>query len=332
MRFGLKNAPAIFSRIVVAAFKVYILKFLEVYLDDWTVFRLVKHHIAILRLMLDTYRRHQIALNLKKCTFLIPFGNLHGHVVCKQGVMVDPAKVVVILNLEVPLSVKQLRATLGHTGYYRMFIKSYAQIIAPMEQLLKKDATYCWNYDCRKILDVLKEKMASVPILVFPKWDEYDFKVILKLGRLNAGPNHLSQIETGEEPKNLEEGLPHAQLFAVCVADDHFEDIIHFLTTGTTPKEYSVQQKMELVVCATKFSVIAGHLYKTGNDEILRRYVPKFERGQILAEGHGGAVGGHYSGHAMAQNILCTGLWWPTLHQDSKAYCRACDICQRTGK
>ena len=40
-----------------------------------------------------------------------------------------------------------------------------------MEQLLKKDATYCWNDDCRKSLDVLKEKMASTPILVFPKWD-----------------------------------------------------------------------------------------------------------------------------------------------------------------
>ena len=76
MSFGLKNAPAIFSCIVVGAFKEYILKFLKAYLDDWIVFGLVKHHVAILRLMLDTCRRHQIALNLKKCTFLIPFGNL----------------------------------------------------------------------------------------------------------------------------------------------------------------------------------------------------------------------------------------------------------------
>jgi hypothetical protein len=171
MPFGLKNAPAIFSRIVVAAFKEYIHKFLEVYLDDWTVFGLVKHHVASLRLMLDTCRRHQIALNLKKCTFLVPFGNLLGHVVCKQGLMVDPAKIVVILNLEAPRSVKQLRATLGHTGYYRKFIKSYAQITAPMEKLLKKDVTYCWNDDCMKSLDVLKGKLASAPILVFPKWD-----------------------------------------------------------------------------------------------------------------------------------------------------------------
>jgi len=40
-----------------------------------------------------------------------------------------------------------------------------------MEQLLKKEATYCWNEECNRILEMLKEKMASAPILVFPKWD-----------------------------------------------------------------------------------------------------------------------------------------------------------------
>eukprot|EP00253_Pinus_taeda_P036123 PITA_36123 len=172
MPFGLKNAPTIFSRVLVAVFKEYIHKFLEVYLDDWIVF-----------------------------------------------------------------------------GWLLLF-------------------------------------------------QEYDFEVIVKSGRLNAGPNHLSRIETSEEPTNLEEGITDAQLFAVCIADGHFKDIIHFLTTGSALKEYSVQQKKELVVQTTNFSVIVGHLYKMGNDEILRKYVPEFERGQILTEAHGGAAGGHYTRRA----------------------------------
>ncbi len=53
-----------------------------------------------------------------------------------------------------------------------------------------------------------------------------------------------------EEPTNLEEGLPDAQLFVVCIADDHFEDKIHFLTIGTAPEGYIVQQKNELMVHA----------------------------------------------------------------------------------
>ena len=117
---------------------------------------------------------------------------------------------------------------------------------------------------------------------------------------MNAGPNHLSRIETGEEPTSLKEGLPDAQRFAMRVADGHFEDIIHFLTTRTTPEGYSVQQKKELVVLVVDFSVIFGHLYKMGNDEILRKHVPEFERSRILTDSHGGTVGGHYAGRETA--------------------------------
>ena len=49
MLFGLKNTLAIFSRIVVSTFKEYIHKFLEVYLNDWNIFALIKHHVASLR-------------------------------------------------------------------------------------------------------------------------------------------------------------------------------------------------------------------------------------------------------------------------------------------
>jgi hypothetical protein len=37
-----KNAPVVFSRVVVATFKDFIQNFLEVYLDDWTMFSLLK--------------------------------------------------------------------------------------------------------------------------------------------------------------------------------------------------------------------------------------------------------------------------------------------------
>ena len=53
MPFGLKNAPTIFSRIVVSAFKYFIHKFIEVYFDDWTMFGLVRDHIESLRMMLS---------------------------------------------------------------------------------------------------------------------------------------------------------------------------------------------------------------------------------------------------------------------------------------
>ena len=56
MPFGLKNAPAIFSRVLVAVFKEYIHKFVEVYFDNWTVFSILKKHVEALRLMLTKCR------------------------------------------------------------------------------------------------------------------------------------------------------------------------------------------------------------------------------------------------------------------------------------
>jgi hypothetical protein len=88
MPFGLKNAPTVFSRIVVATFKDFIHKFLEVYLDDWTMFILLKEHMQALRLMLDRCRQLHISLKLKKCIFCTPFETLLlGHVVCKEGLL-----------------------------------------------------------------------------------------------------------------------------------------------------------------------------------------------------------------------------------------------------
>jgi hypothetical protein len=60
MPFGLKKAPTIFSRVVVAYFKECIHKFLEVYLDDWTSFSLLKDHIEVINFMLDRCRKCQI--------------------------------------------------------------------------------------------------------------------------------------------------------------------------------------------------------------------------------------------------------------------------------
>jgi len=120
--------------------------------------------------------------------------------------------------------------------------------------------------------------------------------MIVNPGRLNAGLHHPSRIEIGEEPSSFEEGLLDRHLFAVRIVDNHFANIIQFLTMGTTLEGYYTQQKKELVVQNADFAIIVGHLCKMGSYEILHRYVLDFEGASILAESDGGVVGGHYSG------------------------------------
>ena len=70
MPFGLKNAPMVFSWVVLAAFKDFIQKFLKVYMDDCTVYGLIKDHLENLCLMLESCRQHHIALNFKEVHLL----------------------------------------------------------------------------------------------------------------------------------------------------------------------------------------------------------------------------------------------------------------------
>ena len=44
-------------------------------------------------------------------------------------------------------------------------------------------------------------------VLIF---QEFDFEIIVKPDLLNAGHDHLSRIEIGEEPTNIEDKLPEA--------------------------------------------------------------------------------------------------------------------------
>jgi hypothetical protein len=60
-------------------------------------------------------------------------------------------------------------------------------------------------------------------ILVF---QEFDFEVTVKPGKLNARLDHLSRITNGEEPTNLEDKFLDAQLFSIQITDEYFIDII----------------------------------------------------------------------------------------------------------
>ena len=97
---------------------------------------------------------------------------------------------------------------------------------------------------------------------------------------------------------------------------------MQFLTTGCAPAEFTKQQRKQLVIKASDFTLIAGQLYKLGLDEVLRRCVMPHEKEAIIREAHSGTAGGHFTGKSTAQKILAAGLWWPTFHKDTKEFCR----------
>jgi hypothetical protein len=123
---------------------------------------------------------------------------------------------------------------------------------------------------------------------------KFDFEVTVKPRKLNAGPDHMSRVMNGEEPTNLEDNFPDVQLFSVQVADEYFVDTIEYLSTGTSPQDFNNAQKKNMVFRDADYQLIAGHLYKMGAENILRRCVLEHERPRILEEAHEGIAGGQY--------------------------------------
>ena len=56
-------------------------------------------------------------------------------------------------------------------------------------------------------------------------FQEFEFEVVVRPGKLNIGPNHLSRIDTREEPTGVDDDLPHAHLFHIEVVLAELEEI-----------------------------------------------------------------------------------------------------------
>ena len=94
-----------------------------------------------------------------------------------KGIKVDPAKISTIEKLPSPSNVKGIRSFLGHTRFYRRFIKDFSKIGKPLCNLLEKDAAFVFDENCLKAFHVIKEKLISAPIKIVPDWSE-PFKIM----------------------------------------------------------------------------------------------------------------------------------------------------------
>ena len=72
----------------------------------------------------------------EKSHFMVQEGIVLGHIISREGIQVDQAKVEVIKNLPLLQNKKQLRGFLGHARFYRRFLKDFAKISKPLTHFL----------------------------------------------------------------------------------------------------------------------------------------------------------------------------------------------------
>nr|GEX77334.1 reverse transcriptase domain-containing protein [Tanacetum cinerariifolium] len=132
--------------IVMANFHDMIEKTMEVFMDDFSVFRnSFQICLSYLEKMLKRCEDTNLCLNWKKSHFMVKEGIVLGHKISKQGIEVDKAKIDVISKLPHPTTVKGIRSFLGHAGFYCRFIKDFSKIARPMTILLEKYTLFIFS-------------------------------------------------------------------------------------------------------------------------------------------------------------------------------------------
>ena len=98
MPFGLKNAGAMYQRLVNQMFKKQIGKNVEVYVNDMLVkSKEEEDHLDDLKDTFNTLRQYSMKLNPSKCAFGVSLGKFLGFIVSQKGIEANPEKVRAIL-------------------------------------------------------------------------------------------------------------------------------------------------------------------------------------------------------------------------------------------
>ncbi|CAL8993318.1 unnamed protein product, partial [Prunus brigantina] len=236
MPFGLRNAPATFQRCMMSIFSDMVERFIEVFMDDFSVFGdSFDQCLHNLSKVLARCEQTNLVLNWEKCHFMVNQGIVLGHVISSKGIEVDKAKIDLIASMPSPTSVKEVRSFLGHAGFYRRFIKDFSKIARPLCNLLAKDMDFTFDQDCENAFNALKKMLTTAPIIIPPDWS-LPFELMCDASIMplelfwdsdeNVVADHLSRLvhvsNEEEDSLPLRESFPDEQLFSILLQSGFF--------------------------------------------------------------------------------------------------------------
>ena len=97
----------------------------------------VEQHDKDLWRVLEVLKKHQLVVDQKKCHLFLREVGFCGHVLSNGTRRPMPGKLRAIEKWEPPKTVTALRAFLGFTNYYSVYIPNYAKLAARLQDKLQ---------------------------------------------------------------------------------------------------------------------------------------------------------------------------------------------------
>ncbi len=298
MFFGLTNSPSTFQTMMNQIFKDIQLRFLTkgtriiIYMDDIliaTSTSLLDHSDAV-HAVLDLLREHDLYLKPEKCVWEATSIDYLGVILEKGMTCMDPTKIAGIKEWPIPKTVMDIRSFLGFCNFYRAFIRGFADIARPLNQLTKKEQVWEWTDKQQCAFDALRTHVTEEPVFSQPKLDKpFELEVdasgfalgAVLLQRKEDNKQHpigyysstLSEVERNYDIYNLEllaivkvlrnwqpflAGSPHI----ITVFTDHVN-----LQYWRQPHKISCRITREVVELA-EYNIVLRHIPRKANGRV----------------------------------------------------------------
>lgn len=171
MPFGLKNAPSTFQRLMDLVLRG--LDNVLTYLDDVIIYSTsLQEHLEKCQQVFDRLRTNNLKIQLNKSEFLKKQVKFLGHTLTDKGLQPNDDKIAAVKKFPIPKTQKEIKSFLGLVGYYRKFIKNFADLTKPLTKCLKKGSKIKIDQEYIQAIEKCKQVLINAPILQYPDFNK----------------------------------------------------------------------------------------------------------------------------------------------------------------
>jgi predicted aspartyl protease len=171
MPFGLCNAGATFQRIIEKIIKG--LNNSTAYIDDLLTYsQEFELHLQHLRVLFERLKSVNVKVKTNKCKIACNELMFLGYKISEKGISMDESRIAAVQKYPRPTKSKHIQQFLGLVGFYRQFIRNFADITEPLNRLTRKNAKFIWSHDCEYAFQSLIKQLSERPILAYPDFNK----------------------------------------------------------------------------------------------------------------------------------------------------------------